>query len=89
LAGDARLDNPKAFLERFDYWLAEYNNPYGTVRGSEVPPPRLQILAPGSFAIVRRRQVEKGMSDSQLKFPHISEDRKLLSGLTVVEEIGL
>lgn len=89
LAGDARLDNPKAFLERFDYWLAEFNNPYGTVRGSEVPPPRLQILAPGSFATVRRRQVEKGMSDSQLKFPHISEDRKLLSGLTVVEEIGL
>ncbi len=89
LAVGARLDNPKAFLERFDYWLAEFNNPYGTVRGSEVPPPRLQILAPGSFAVVRRRQVEKGMSDSQLKFPHISEDRKLLSGLTVVEEIGL
>jgi len=89
LAAGARLDNPKAFLERFDYWLAEYNNPYGTVRGSEVPPPRLQILAAGSFAVVRRRQVEKGMSDSQLKFPHISEDRKLLSGLTVVEEIGL
>ncbi|NEP43100.1 MAG: GH3 auxin-responsive promoter family protein [Okeania sp. SIO2H7] len=87
LAGDRSLDDPQAFLQRFDYWLAEYNNPYGTVRRSEVPPPRLQILAPGSFAIVRRRQVEKGMSDSQLKFPHISEDRNLLSGLTVVEEI--
>lgn len=89
LAGDARLDDPKAFLERFDYWLAEFNNPYGTVRSSEVPPPRLQILAAGSFAAVRRRQVEKGMSDSQLKFPHITEQRKLLSGLTVVGEIEL
>lgn len=89
LAGDARLDNPKAFLQRFDYWLAEFNNPYGTVRNSEVPPPRLQILAPGSFATVRRRQVSKGMSDSQLKFPHISEDRKLLEGLRVLEEIEI
>lgn len=89
LAGDRSIENPKAFLKRFDYWLAEFNNPYGTVRASEVPPPRLQILAPGSFATVRRRQVEKGMSDSQLKFPHISEERKLLSGLTLLEEVSL
>lgn len=90
LAGDRqKLENPKAFLQRFDYWLAEFNNPYGTVRSSEVPPPRLRILEPGSFAIVRRQQVENGMSDSQLKFPHISEDRKLLEGLRVLEEIEL
>ncbi|MBP0018955.1 MAG: GH3 auxin-responsive promoter family protein [Cyanobacteria bacterium SBLK] len=83
------LDDPQKFLQRFEYWLGEFNNPYTTVRSSEVPPPRLQILAPGSFAIVRQRQLNKGMSDGHLKIPHISEDRGFLQGLDVVHKIEL
>lgn len=83
------LEDPQKFLHRFEYWLGEFNNPYTTVRSSEVPPPRLQILASGSFAIVRQRQLDKGMSDAHLKFPHISEDRGFLQGLNVVQKIEL
>lgn len=86
LAADQQLNQPKQFLRRFDEWLGEFNRPYRTVRSSEVPPPRLRILAPGSFAIVRQRQLLRGTSDSQLKIPHINEDRQFLDGLTVLEE---
>lgn len=83
------LEDPHKFLRRFEYWLGEFNNPYATVRSSEVPPPRLQILAPGSFAIVRQRQLNKGMSDGHLKIPHISEDRGFLQGLNIVQKVEL
>lgn len=83
------LNQPQAFLARFEYWLQQVNNPYGTVRQDQVPPPRLRILAPGSFATVRQRYLAKGMPDSQLKIPHISEDRTLLAGLEVQQEINL
>jgi hypothetical protein len=86
LASGQELSYPQTLLERFDYWLGEFNNPYRTVRSDQVPPPRLRILAPGSFAIVRQRQLLRGTSDSQLKFPHISEDRQFLQGLEVIEE---
>lgn len=89
LTAGKTLDNPVDFLASFERWLIEFNNPYGTVRMDQVPPPRLRILAPGSFAIVRQRQIEKGTSDSQLKFPHISEDRYFLRGLTVLQEVSL
>jgi len=44
-------------------------------------------LAPGSFARVRQRQVDRGMFDSQLKFPHISEDRGFLADFGVLQEV--
>lgn len=89
LAGGQVLLNPEAFLKRFDDCMGQVNQPYRTVRASQVPPPRLCILAPGSFATVRQRQVARGMFDSQLKVPHISEDRDFLAGLTVVNVIEL
>lgn len=82
------LDRPQAFLERFDYWLSEYNDPYKTVRSSDVPAPQLRILPSGSFAYVRQRQVDRGMFDSQLKIPHISEDRRYLADLTVEQSFA-
>jgi GH3 auxin-responsive promoter len=89
LPPQAVLGNPQDFLARFDYWLGEFNNPYATVRSSQVPPPRLRVLAPGSFAIVRHRQLRRGTSDSQLKIPHIHEDRRFLEGLKVLEEFHM
>ena len=54
-----------------------------------MPPPRLRNLTTGSFDIVRQRQIDRGIPDSQLKFPHISEDRQLFTGLTVEKEVRL
>ncbi|MFQ3618482.1 MAG: GH3 auxin-responsive promoter family protein [Cyanobacteriota bacterium] len=83
------LEHPHSFLMRFEYWLQQMNLPYASVRQDQVPPPRLRILAAGSFSTLHQRQVQRGIFDSQLKLPHISEDRTLLEGLPVQYEIGL
>ena len=84
------LDNPQAFLAGFESKLRQANISYAVRRPSDfIPPPRLRILASGSFAILRQRQVERGVPDSQLKFPHISEDREFLAGLVVEQEVRL
>lgn len=87
LAPGYSIESPHRFLNRFEHWLKEVNNPYATVRHEQVPPPQLRILAPGSFATVRQRRVNQGMFDSQLKLPHISEDRTLLDGLVIIQEV--
>jgi hypothetical protein len=89
LAPNRELSNPQAFLASFDQKLKEINVYYAAKRRDQVPPPRLRILAPGSFAIVRQRQLQRGIPDSQLKFPHISEDRSFLAGLAVEQEVRL
>ncbi len=83
------LTKPESFLQRFDERLQTLNTSYQVKRPDIIPAPRLRILAPGSFAIVRQRQLQKGIPDSQLKFPHINEDRSFLAGLTVEQEIRL
>lgn len=87
LSHGQQLNDPVTFLHRFEYWLCNVNQPYGTVRESQVPPPQLRILASGSFAKLRQQQVEQGMFDSQLKIPHISEDRHFLSHLPILQKI--
>ncbi|XQQ05246.1 MAG: GH3 auxin-responsive promoter family protein [Leptolyngbya sp. IPPAS B-1204] len=89
LAAGQTLSDPLAFLQRFDYWLGEFNDQYRIVRKDPVPPPRLRLLAPGSFAIVRQRQLQRGTSDSQLKIPHLTEDRNFLKDLVVLQEVRL
>ena len=87
LALGRTLDNPAQFLERFEYLMGEFNHLYLRARQGQVPPPALRILAPGSFDRVRQRQVDRGMFDSQLKFPHISEDRGFLADFGVLQEV--
>ncbi|HBB35825.1 MAG TPA: GH3 auxin-responsive promoter [Cyanobacteria bacterium UBA8803] len=89
LAPGYTLENPQAFLNSFDDKLRQANTHYDISRQDPIPPPRLRILAPGSFAIVRQRQLERGVPDSQLKFPHITEDRQFLAGLQVEREFKL
>ncbi|MBW4637252.1 MAG: GH3 auxin-responsive promoter family protein [Gloeocapsa sp. UFS-A4-WI-NPMV-4B04] len=89
LASGEKLSNPQAFLASFDRTLSEVHTSYGVKRPDQVPSPRLRILAPGSFAILRQRQLQKGIPDSQLKFPHISEDRDFLGGLVMEQEFRL
>ncbi len=84
------LSNPQSFLARFDQRLQDLHPSYAAKRPDNyLPPPRLRILVPGSFAILRQRQLERGIPDSQLKFSHISEDRGFLAGLAVEQEIRL
>ena len=59
------------------------------MRKDQVPPPRLRILATGSFEQFRQQQLKKGTPDSQLKILHISEDRQCLQGLTIEREVSL
>ncbi len=89
LAKDQPPINAQDFLAGFERLLCETNTFYGVNRHNQIPPPRLRILAPESFTVLRQRQVQKGVPDSQLKFPHISEDRNFLAGLTVLEEFKL
>lgn len=89
LAPGEKISHLQTFLERFESKLSEVNTYYALKRRDQIPPPRLRILAPGSFAIVRQRQLQKGIPDSQLKFPHISEDRSFLAELKVEQEIWL
>jgi hypothetical protein len=84
------LGHPQTFLDSFDQKLRQANTSYAVRRPKNfIPPPRLRILTSGSFAILRQRQLERGIPDSQLKFPHISEDRQFLAGLAVEREIKL
>ena len=89
LANGYTLKDPQAFLSECDRKLQAANTHYQISRKDPIPPPRLQILAPGSFAILRQRQIERGVPDSQLKFPHISEDRNFLAGLEIEQEVRL
>lgn len=89
LAQSQKLSNPQVFLASFDSTLSEVHTSYGVKRPDQIPSPRLRILATGSFAILRQRQLQKGIPDSQLKFPHISDDRNFLAGLTVEQEFRL
>lgn len=89
LANGYKLEDPQAFLSECDRKLQAANTHYEISRKDPIPPPRLRILAPGSFAILRQRQIERGVPDSQLKFPHISEDRNFLAGLQVQQEVRL
>ena len=89
LTPQENVPNWQQFLRRFDEILKEINPRYGAKREDLVPPPRLHLLASGSFQMVRKRQLEKGVPDSQLKFPHISEDRSLVAGLEILASIEL
>jgi len=89
LANGYALKDPQAFLHECDRKLQAANTHYEISRKDPIPPPRLRILAPGSFAILRQRQIERGVPDSQLKFPHISEDRNFLAGLKIEQEVRL
>lgn len=83
------LNHPQAFLASFDQKLKEIHTSYEVKRKDQVPPPKLRILQVGSFVKLRQRQLQKGVPDSQLKFPHISEDRNFLAGLVVEQEFRL
>ncbi|MEM7553617.1 MAG: GH3 auxin-responsive promoter family protein [Cyanobacteria bacterium P01_A01_bin.84] len=90
LLPDAPLKNPREFLAQFETKLQQANTSYGDKRQHNViPQPHLRILVPGSFALVREKLLKRGIPDTHLKFPHISDNRQFLNGLTIQQEIKL
>jgi hypothetical protein len=89
LAPGSHLSNPAIFIRQFDRHLQTLHTSYAIKRPEQIPSPHLRILAPGSFATLRQRLLQRGIPESQLKFPHISNDRQLLSGLTIEQEVEM
>ena len=89
LAPGYTLNDPVKFLSKFDTTLKDVHASYEVKRRDQVPPPRLRILESGSFDQVRNRLIKRGAAESQLKFPLVSEDRSLLAGLRVKQEVRL
>ncbi|HEY9645101.1 MAG TPA: GH3 auxin-responsive promoter family protein [Chroococcidiopsis sp.] len=89
LAPGHTLHEPERFLQMFDDTLKQVHAFYDIKRRDQIPLPRLRILAPGSFAQFRQRLIVRGIAEAQIKFPLVSEDRQLLDGLVVQQEIRL
>lgn len=89
LAPGASLDDPEKFLQMFDDTMKEVHAFYAIKRRDQIPPPRLRILAPGSFETLRQRIIQRGVAEAQVKFPHLSDDRYLLDSLIVEQEVKL
>ena len=86
LAPGYQLDDPKAFIQQFDVELKDIHFSYQVKRKDQVPPPQLRILAQGSFDQLRQRMINQGVSEVQIKFPLVSENRRLLSEFEVRAE---
>jgi hypothetical protein len=87
LAPDKQLHHPEQFLRHFDSVLSQIHPSYGKKRPDLIPNPRLRLLAPGSFQQLRQHAMEKGTLDTQVKLPHLSDNRDYLDGVTVEQEI--
>lgn len=83
------IQNPQEFLARFDLILKEIHVSYEVKRRNQVPPPRLRILKSGSFATLREDLLKRGIPASQLKFPHISDNRQLFAKMVIEQEFRL
>lgn len=89
LAKGATLSDPLAFLQQFDRYLQEIQPSYAVKRPDPIPAPHLRILAPGSFAILRQRLLQRGIPESQFKFAHINDDPQALVDLSIEQEIAM
>ena len=90
LESGAVLESPEVFLRQFDQKLQAIQPSYAIKRqGHQAPPPRLRILASGSFETVRQRLIQRGATECQMKFPLVSENRDLLADLPITQEIVL
>jgi hypothetical protein len=88
LKSGMQLERPEAFLQRFDEILQDENSHYQVMRRDQVPPPCLRVLARGSFNQLRQRLLNAGTPENQLKIPHVSEDRQLLSDFPIQQEVA-
>lgn len=85
---DADIDL-RALRACFEARLAAHNPEYASKRSSlRLGPPELWVAAPGSFEQERRRRVDAGAADEQVKQIHLSRDPRFADVFDVVERIG-
>lgn len=84
-----RLADPEKFLQQFEVIMQSVQKFYAIKRRDQIAPPRLRILPSGSFEILRQRMIQRGISAAQIKFPHVTEDRQWLDGLSIEQEVRL
>jgi hypothetical protein len=82
-----------SFLRRFlayvDHNLGRRNVEYQSKRSSQrLGAPELWVLPPGSYAALRQRKVEAGVSDAQVKFSCLTRDPKWCQQFEIVEQIS-
>lgn len=80
--------NLPALLAAFETRLCAHNSEYASKRSSlRLGAPELWVAAPGSFDADRRRRVESGAADEQVKPIHLSRDPRFADGFEVRERI--
>ena len=86
LAGGAKLPSPQQFLQLFDHQMQQVNESYAIKRQKhDITAPQLNVLASGSFRQLRRQRLKPGIGDdAQVKLSHLSCDRTLLDGITIL-----
>ncbi|MBE9076227.1 GH3 auxin-responsive promoter family protein [Romeria aff. gracilis LEGE 07310] len=91
LAGDLEAAEAAAVLQAFDQQLGVVNSSYRLKRENhDIAAPQLNVLKPGSFYQLRQNQLAAGQGDdTQVKLPHISRDRALLSETQIIWQLRL
>jgi hypothetical protein len=75
----------RVFAARLDQALEHQNVEYGSKRSSaRLGAPELRIVAPGSYDAARRRRLEGGTSDSQIKPTHLTRDASFGQAFSVL-----
>lgn len=89
LTDETILPYPEQFLAAFDQQMQVANESYALKRKkNDIIAPQLNILAAGSFKQLRQRRLKPGVADdAQVKLSHISCDRTLLDGITIIRQV--
>jgi len=79
----------ETWLVEFDRQLQLANPSYGLKRqADDICPPQLNLVAPGSFRQLRQQRLTPTQADeAQVKLPHLSQDRRLLAGVSILQQI--
>ena len=74
-------------LTEFEQALQNANQTYKMERQHAIPPPRLRVLAAGSFERLKQKLMDGGMPEYQLKILNLTDRRNYLDGLSVEQEL--
>jgi len=87
--GAPQTEALRALPRAFDLELAERNIEYSAKRQSDrLGPPELMIVKTGSYGARRRRRIDGGANDAQIKPTNLSRDANFFSQFGSVERIN-
>jgi hypothetical protein len=79
----------RRFLADVDQNLGRHNVEYQSKRSSQrLGAPEFRVLPPGSYASLRQRKVEAGVSDAQVKFSCLTRDPKWCEQFQIIEQVS-